>query len=170
MSLTSNAAWSSIPCTLSLKMVVLLKDGFILLMYKRLGQKEIVTKLHQLCPSPYNMLLQRIFPLGQLKLMYNSNMCLPRPNREIFKRTFQFSGVQIWNKLPTAVRSANMISSFQILLLKHIKSNAPQICSCHIYWLFMTVWFCIYCCCCYYEGRKEEQLIVSPSWNKVLDK
>ena len=37
-------------------MVVLFKDGFILLMYKSLGQKEIVNKLHQSCPSPFNVL------------------------------------------------------------------------------------------------------------------
>ena len=36
-SLFSNAACSSIPCIMSLKMVVLFKDGFILLMYKIWG-------------------------------------------------------------------------------------------------------------------------------------
>ena len=40
-SLSSNAARSSIPCTMSLKMVVLFKDGFILLMYKIWGRKKL---------------------------------------------------------------------------------------------------------------------------------
>ena len=39
-SLSSNAACSSIPCTMNLKMVGLFKDGFILLMYKR-GRKKM---------------------------------------------------------------------------------------------------------------------------------
>ena len=40
-SLSSNAARSSIPCTMSLKMVVLFKDGFILLIYKIWGKKKL---------------------------------------------------------------------------------------------------------------------------------
>ena len=40
-SLSSNAARSSTPCTMSLKMVVLFKDGFILLMYKIWGRKKL---------------------------------------------------------------------------------------------------------------------------------
>ena len=40
-SLSSNAACSSIPCTMSLKMAVLFKDGFILLMYKIWGRKKL---------------------------------------------------------------------------------------------------------------------------------
>ena len=48
-SLSSNAACSSIPCTMSLKMVVLFKDSFILLMYKIWGRN----KLHQSCLCPF---------------------------------------------------------------------------------------------------------------------
>ena len=40
-SLSSNAACSSIPFTMNLKMVVLFKDGFILLMYKIRGRKKL---------------------------------------------------------------------------------------------------------------------------------
>ena len=42
-SLSSNAACSSIPCTMNSKMVVLFKDGFILLMYKNWGRKKLYT-------------------------------------------------------------------------------------------------------------------------------
>ena len=80
--------------------------------------------VHDLCLSYISELFtfqnSNVYSLGSAS---NFNMCLPRPNREIFKRTFQFSGVQIWNKLPTAVRSANTISSFKNLLVKHIKSK-----------------------------------------------
>ena len=80
--------------------------------------------VHGLCPSYISELFTfQNSNVYSLRSATNSNMCLPRPNREIFKRTFQFSGVQIWNKLPTAVRSANTISSFKNLLVKHIKSK-----------------------------------------------
>ena len=52
-SLSSNAACSAIPCTMSLKMVVLFLDGFILLMYKSLGKKQIVNKHHKSCLCPF---------------------------------------------------------------------------------------------------------------------
>ena len=54
-SLSSNAACSSIPCTMSLKMVDLFWDGFILLMSKSLGKKEIVNKQHQSCLCPFKL-------------------------------------------------------------------------------------------------------------------
>ena len=48
-SLSSNAVHSSILCMMSLKMVILFKDSFILLMYKVLGRKKLVqvNELHQ---------------------------------------------------------------------------------------------------------------------------
>ena len=39
---------------MSSKKVVLFWDGFILLMYKSLGKKEIVNKHHQSCLCPFN--------------------------------------------------------------------------------------------------------------------
>ena len=73
--------------------------------------------VHGLCPSYISELFTfQNSNVYSLRSASNSNMCLPRPNREIFKRTFQFSGVQIWNKLPTAVRSANTFLTSSVCL------------------------------------------------------
>ena len=40
-SLSLNASCSSIPCTMSLKMVVMIKDNFILLIYKIWDRKKL---------------------------------------------------------------------------------------------------------------------------------
>ena len=75
--------------------------------YERIEYSEgvlLFKSVHGLCPS----YISELFTFQNsnvyiLRSAPNSNMCLPSPNREIFKRTFQISGVQLWNKASVTI-------------------------------------------------------------------
>ena len=42
-----------------------------------------------------------------LRSVTSTNLKVPRPKREYFKRTFLYSGTDIWNSLPSNIKSLN---------------------------------------------------------------
>ena len=107
----------------------------------------IFKSVNVLCPSYISELFTfQNSNIYSLRSASNSNMCLPIPNREIFKRTFQFSGVQIWNKLPTAVRSANTISTFKKSTRQtyKVKTHQKFVVLIHVYTFVYIDYFLFY--------------------------
>ena len=58
-----------------------------------------------------------------LRSVDNNNMAIPKHNTELFKKSFQYSGTQIWNALPITLRTACSLPAFKQNLHKHIVSN-----------------------------------------------
>jgi hypothetical protein len=42
-----------------------------------------------------------------LRSVTSNNLKIPRPKREYFKRTFLYSGTEIWNSHPSIIKSLN---------------------------------------------------------------
>ena len=59
----------------------------------------------------------------QLRSSSNFGMYIPRPNHEIFKKSFQYSGALIWNNLPSSLRTAPSLYTFKKSLTSYIKSK-----------------------------------------------
>ena len=48
----------------------------------------------------------------------NSNVMAPKPNIELFKKSFRYHGSQVWNALPGELKSAETIDYFKYLYKK----------------------------------------------------
>ena len=80
--------------------------------------------LNGLCPSYMSDLFSyQNTDVYNLRSSSNLDLHLPRPIHENFKRSFQYSGVQIWNKLPSSLRCSNSLTSFKSSLSAFIKSK-----------------------------------------------
>ena len=60
-----------------------------------------------------------------LRSIDNFDMVIPKHNKEIFKNSLQYTGVQIWNNLPVTLRTASSLSAFKYGLHNFIISNRP---------------------------------------------
>ena len=58
-----------------------------------------------------------------LRSIGNNDMMIPRHNTELFKRSFQYSGPQLWNNLPHNLRTATSLPSFKHNLYSFIVSK-----------------------------------------------
>ena len=50
----------------------------------------------------------------------NKNLLLPRPNTELFKRSFSYAGPKLWNDLPREIRLSSSLQQFKISLKDYI--------------------------------------------------
>lgn len=57
-----------------------------------------------------------------LRSIRRKNYIIPRPKKELFKKSFQYTGPIIWNNIPSNIRQAPSISSFHNQCLKWMKS------------------------------------------------
>ena len=48
-----------------------------------------------------------------LRSIDNNDMIIPKHKTELFKKSFQYSGPHIWNKLPISLQTACSLSSFK---------------------------------------------------------
>ncbi len=48
-----------------------------------------------------------------LRSMSTKHYKIPKPNKELFKKSFQYSGTLLWNSIPVEIRNAHSISFFQ---------------------------------------------------------
>ena len=53
-----------------------------------------------------------------LRSVSNGNLCIPSHKTNLFKNSFQYSGVHLWNSLPLNIRMSPSVSSFKY----HIKN------------------------------------------------
>lgn len=58
-----------------------------------------------------------------LRSAAHSQIYLPRPNTELFRKSFSYSGSFLWNNLPTYVRNANSLAQFKRLYIKWLKNE-----------------------------------------------
>ena len=49
----------------------------------------------------------------QLRSETQTLLKVPKPNKEIFKKSLQYSGSNLWNTIPQMVRSSNSLNSFK---------------------------------------------------------
>ena len=47
----------------------------------------------------------------------------PKPNCELFRKSFMYSGAAIWNSLPLHVKNATSVNTFKCLYLKWKRLN-----------------------------------------------
>ena len=77
--------------------------------------------VHGMCPGYLSsMFTFQPASVYGLRSSTQQNMRISKHNNELFKRTFQYSGVILWNNLPTNLRSASSLASFKHNLFKHI--------------------------------------------------
>ena len=50
----------------------------------------------------------------------NKHLTLPKPHLSIMKHSFQYSGPQLWNTLPTSIINCSSLQSFKWLLRQHL--------------------------------------------------
>ncbi len=52
-------------------------------------------------------------PCTDLRSADSSNIYVPKPNTELYRSTFVYSGAKIWNDLPVSVKTAQSIDDFK---------------------------------------------------------
>ena len=75
----------------------------------------IYKTLNGLSPQYMNEILQQNNNAStyQLRSASNRNLQLPKPNLEIFKKSLQFSGIEIWNSLPSELKLCKNLQNFK---------------------------------------------------------
>ena len=61
-----------------------------------------------------------------LRSTSNAQLYTPRPNTELFRTSFAFSGTSIWNSLPYHVKQSSSLKQFKVSYLKWFKSVNSQ--------------------------------------------
>jgi len=56
-----------------------------------------------------------------LRSMSTKHYKTPKPNKELFKKSFQYSGAFLWNNIPVEIRNAHSISCFQTQYIKWLQ-------------------------------------------------
>ena len=64
----------------------------------------------------------------------------PKPNCELFRKSFVYSGTAIWSSLPLHVKNATSVKAFESLYLKRKRLNEHWII---ILVLLLPIWFCM---------------------------
>jgi hypothetical protein len=52
-----------------------------------------------------------------LRSASNSDLVVPRPKKEVFRKSLDYSGAKLWNNIPLNIRQAKSLSEFQALYL-----------------------------------------------------
>ena len=71
--------------------------------------------LHNLAPTYLSTKFTYTSDIHQVNLrsLTDSTLYVPKPNLEIYRKTFAYSGSKIWNTLPESVRSAPSLEAFK---------------------------------------------------------
>ena len=71
--------------------------------------------LHNLAPTYLSTKFTYTSDIHQVNLrsLTDSTLYVPKPNLEIYRKTFAFSGSKIWNTLPESVRGAPSLEAFK---------------------------------------------------------
>ena len=96
--------------------------GWLRLYYQRWGQKSILM---------YKTLHGKTPDYLRSRFVYHENVCayrlrntenklvLPQPRTDYLKRSFLYSGAQLWNNLPVDLRQASSLTDFKSILSRH---------------------------------------------------
>ena len=57
-----------------------------------------------------------------LRSVLNKNVKIPLPKLEIFKKSFQYSGVEPWNSIPQVMRDSDSLKIFKEKCFSHMFS------------------------------------------------
>ena len=81
--------------------------------------------LHNLAPTFLGNIFTYTHNVHNLDLRSASNQTLyvPKPNLEIYRKSFSYSGPKIWNTLPELVRNAPSLESFKQRYLRWSNGN-----------------------------------------------
>ena len=58
-----------------------------------------------------------------LRSITNEQLYIPRPNKDLYRNSFAFSGSSIWNSLPLTLKQSSSIAQFKRLYLKWFKET-----------------------------------------------
>lgn len=58
-----------------------------------------------------------------LRSASQSQLYSPRPNTELFRKSFSYSGSMIWNKLPTYIKNASSLNNFKSMYIQWINQG-----------------------------------------------
>ena len=61
-----------------------------------------------------------------LRSANNSELVTPRPNKEIIRKSLDYSGAKLWNSIPLNIRNVKTIKEFQISCMKWHFSLVPH--------------------------------------------
>ena len=75
--------------------------------------------LNGLCPF-YLINLFRYVNTIHGRLSSNNALCLPKPNFECFKNSFQYAGASLWNQLPPDLKNSASLELFKTRYKKQI--------------------------------------------------
>jgi hypothetical protein len=62
--------------------------------------------------------------LRSLRSKTSHQLPIPKPNSELFRQSFRYSGAKLWNDLPLHVKSATSLSSFKTAYMKYVKHSS----------------------------------------------
>ena len=61
-----------------------------------------------------------------LRSSFNFQLYTPRPNTELFRNSFIFSGTSIWNSIPEYIKTAPSVKHFKSLYLRWYKQSSEN--------------------------------------------
>ena len=96
--------------------------GWRRLYYQRLEQKSILMykTLHGMTPDYLRSRFVSRDNARAYRLRNTENkLVLPQPRTDYFKRSFLYSGAQLWNNLPVDLRQASSLTDFKSKLSRH---------------------------------------------------
>ena len=94
--------------------------GILPLKEKLMFNKAVlVFKAYKNLAPPY---LKQLFICSNIHAT-SRYIILPKPRTDLFKTSFSFSGVSLWNTIPNQIKSCNSLTSFKTQLYKWIKSR-----------------------------------------------
>ena len=81
--------------------------------------------LNDLAPERFKQLFTYVKDISEINTRSASRLLLqiPKPNCEMFKRSFAYLGPTVWNSLPYDLRCATSLNVFKIHLKKYVKEN-----------------------------------------------
>ena len=82
--------------------------------FKYLIGIQVYKAINNNAPSYYCNIIKRSSDKNyNLRSITNNNLCCERPNSSYFKRTFGYTGMAIWNKIPLAIRNKPSFNQFK---------------------------------------------------------
>ena len=75
---------------------------------------------------PEYLLLQNDVQSHCLRSSSNNDIFLPRPNTNFYKKSFHYSAVEIWNKLPACIKCCNTLEIFKKHCFEYFLANAKH--------------------------------------------
>ena len=94
----------------------------------RIAQNKLVLvykALHNMCPQYLNDMLQyQTNNVYNMRSTEQRKLPIPKVKYEIFRKSFSYSGPQLWNLLPSRIQHAKSLAEFKKSCLQHHMSSA----------------------------------------------